>query len=49
MTETLAVLTYMSVVSRDSVRIALTIGTPNNLQVKTSDVQNAFLMAPCEE
>ena len=49
MTETLVVLTYMSVVSRDSVHIALTIVTLNDLQAKASDVQNAFLMAHCEE
>ena len=45
MTETLAVHTYVSVVSRDSVCIALTIATLNDLQVKASDVQNAFLLA----
>ena len=49
MTEILAALTYASVVSRDSVCIALTIATLNDLQVKASDVQNAFLMATCEE
>ena len=49
MTETLAVLTYASVVSRDSVCIALTIATLNDLQVEASDVQNAFVMATCEE
>ena len=49
MTETPAVLTYVSVVSRDIVHIALTIATLNDLQVKASDVQNAFLMAPCKE
>ena len=49
MTETPAVLTYVSVVSRHSVHIGLTITALNNLQVKASDVQNAFLMAPCEE
>ena len=49
MTETLAVLTCASVVSRDSVCIALTIATLNDLQVKASYVQNSFLMAPCEE
>ena len=43
MTETLAVLTYVCVVSRDSVHIALTIAALNNLQVKASDVQNEFL------
>ena len=49
MTETLAVLTYMSVVSRDSACIALTIAAVDNLQVKASDVQNPFLTAPCKE
>ena len=49
MTETPAVLIYASVVSNDSVCIALTIATSNDLQVKASDVQNAFLMPPCEE
>ena len=49
MTKSPVVLTYMSVVSRDSAHIALTIATLNNLQVKASDVQNAFLMAPCKE
>ena len=43
MTETPVVLTYMCVVSRDSVRIALTIATLNNFQVKATDVQNTFL------
>ena len=49
MTETLVVLTYMSVVYRDNVCIALTIATLNDHQVKASDVQNAFLMTPCKE
>ena len=49
MTKTPVVLTYASVVSRDSVHIALTIATLNNHQVKASDVQNAILMPPCEE
>ena len=49
MTETPAVMTYASVVSRDTVRIALTIAALNDLEVKASDIQNAFLTAPCEE
>jgi len=49
MTEAPAVMTYASVVSRDTVRIALTIAALNDLEVKTSDIQNAFLTAPCEE
>ena len=49
MTETPMVLTITSVVSRDSVCIALTIAALNDLQVKVSDAKNAFLMAPREE
>ena len=40
-------LTYESVVSRDSFRIALTLATLNDLEVKTYDIQNAYLTAPC--
>ena len=43
------VMTYASVVSRETVRIALTIAALNDLQVKASDVQNAYLASPCEE
>ena len=42
-----AVVTYTSVVSRETVRIALTIAALNNLEVKASDAMNAFLTAPC--
>ena len=49
MNQTPVVLTYRSVVSRDSVCIAQTIAALNDLQVKASDVQNAFLTAPCED
>ena len=42
-------LTYASVVSRESVRIALTLAALNQLDVKTSDVENAFLQAPTSE
>ena len=44
-----ATLTYSSVVSRESVRIALTIAALNDLEVKTSDIQNAYLTAPNAE
>ena len=44
-----AVMTYASVVSRETVRVALTMAALNDLEVKASDVQNAFLTAPCEE
>lgn len=38
--------TYAGVVSRESVRIALTYAALNGLQVWAADVQNAFLQAP---
>jgi hypothetical protein len=37
------------VVSRDSVRIILTIAALNDLDILGADVQNAFLSAPCRE
>ena len=42
-------LTYASMVSRESVRIALTLAALNDLEVKTSDIQDAYLTAPCSE
>ena len=42
-------LTFASVVSRESVRIALTLAAQNDLEVKTSDIQNAYLTAQCSE
>jgi hypothetical protein len=39
-------ITYSSVVSRDSVRIALTIAA---LNIFVCDIQNAYLTAPCRE
>eukprot|EP00978_Attheya_sp_CCMP212_P000550 scaffold1076_cov32-Attheya_sp.AAC.2 len=41
--------TYSTVVSRDSVRILLTIAALNNLKILGADVQNAFLTAPNKE
>ena len=49
MTEAPAVMTYASVVSRETVHIALTIAALNDLEVKASDVQNAYLTGPCAE
>jgi hypothetical protein len=43
------VLTCSSVVSRESVRIALTVAALNALQVKSSDIENAYLTAPVSE
>ena len=48
-TETPATLTYSSVVSRDSVRIALTMAALNGLTVMACDIQNAYLTADCHE
>ena len=48
-TETPATLTYSSVVSRDSVRIALTVAALNGLDVMACDIQNAYLTADCRE
>ena len=42
-------LAYSSVVSRDSVRITLTLATLNNLQVLACDIQNAYLTVLCRE
>ena len=42
-------LTFASVVSRESIRIALTLTALNDPEVKTSDIQNAYLTAPCSE
>jgi hypothetical protein len=48
-TKTPASATYSTVVSRDSVRIILTIAALNGLEVFRADVQNAFLTVPCKE
>ena len=42
-------MTYASVMSRETVQIALTTTALNDLEVKASDVQNAYLTTPCEE
>ena len=46
MTKAPATITYASVVSHESVRIALTLAALNGLQVKTADIENAYLTAP---
>ena len=48
-TETPASVTYSTVVSRDSVRIILTIAALNELDVLGADIQNAYLTAPNRE
>ena len=47
--ESTASLTYVSVVSQEMVRIYLTMAVLNDLEVKASDIQNAYLTAPCTE
>jgi hypothetical protein len=42
-------MTYASVVSRESVRIALTLAALNDLDVKMADIENAYLTAPIIE
>ena len=49
MTEAPASLTYSSVVSRDSIRIAFLITALNGLNVLACDIGNAYLNAPCRE
>ena len=39
-------MTYASIVSRETVRIALTIAALNGFQVKCGDVMNAYIQAP---
>lgn len=48
-TDAPSTLTYASVVSRDSVRIALTIAALNDLKIMACDIQNAYLTADCRE
>jgi hypothetical protein len=49
MTDPPAVATYASVVSRESVRIALTAAALNGLDLLAADIQNAYLNAPITE
>ena len=51
MTEALVVLTFSSVVSRDSVQLAFLITALNDLDVMSCDIENAYfyLSAPCKE
>ena len=48
-TDTPETITYSSIVSRDSVRIALLIAELNGLDVLSFDIGNAYLNAPCRE
>ena len=42
-------ITYSSVVTRDSVRIAFLVAALNGLKVMSADIQNAYLTADCRE
>jgi hypothetical protein len=44
-----ASITYSSVVSRDSVRIAFLLAALNGLDILACDIGNAYLNAPCRE
>ena len=44
-----AAMTYASVVSRETVRITLTIAALNSIDIKTGNVMNAYITAPVTE
>jgi hypothetical protein len=48
-TDTPHAMTYASVVSRESVRIALTLDALNDLDINMADIENAYLTAPITE
>ena len=48
-TEAPATITYDSSVSRESVRIALLLAALNDVEVKTADIENAYITDPCSE
>ncbi len=48
-TEAPATITYASVVSRETVRIALLLAALMDLEVKIGDIENAYITAPCSE
>jgi hypothetical protein len=49
MTGAPTIMTYASVVSRETIRIALTIAALNDLEVKAADILNAYISAPIKE
>ena len=48
-TEAPSTITYARVVSRESVRIAILLAALNYVEVKTADIENAYITAPCSE
>jgi hypothetical protein len=49
MTGAPTIMTYASVASRETVRISLTIAALNDLEVKATDILNAYISAPIKE
>jgi hypothetical protein len=49
MTVPTASLTYASMVSRESIRIAFLIAALNDLEILAADISNAYQHAPCRE
>ncbi len=49
LTKAPATITYASVVSRETMRLALTFVSLNDLEVKVGDVLNAYITAPVKE
>ncbi len=49
LTKAPATITYDSVVSRETVHLALTFASLNDLEVKVGDVLNAYITAPAKE
>jgi hypothetical protein len=49
MTDAPATTTFASVVSRETVQIALALAGLNDLQVTVSDIENAYITAPCTQ
>jgi hypothetical protein len=48
-TEAPVTITYASVVSNETVRLALTIASLNDLEVKVGDISNAYITTPVKE
>jgi hypothetical protein len=44
-----ALITYSSVVSRDSVRLGFLLAALNGVDILACDLENAYLNAPCRE
>ena len=49
LTKAPATIIYASVVSRETMRLALTFASLNDLEVKVGDVLNAYITAPVKE